>query len=125
MNKHDRMYIAIANNGNALIEFFNLPNQDPVVLSKKLFRLEYKAHGLAEDYCNGKIETEDWEGISDKILASLEKIIGKKNMNKVFFNGDPRGYALKIYDKYRDKIYKAGITSDFGGYGIIAPDFRE
>ena len=125
MNKHDRMYIAIMRNGNALIEFFNLPNQDPVVLSKKLFRLEYKAHGLAEDYCNGKIETEDWEGISDKILASLEKIIGKKNMNKVFFNGDPRGYALKIDDKYRDKMHKAGITRDFGGYGIIAPDFRE
>ena len=125
MNKHDRMYIAIMRNGNALIEFFNLSVQDPITLSKRLFRLEYKAHRLAEDYCNGKIEIDEWEGISDKILASLEKIIGKKNMNKVFFNGDPRGYALKIDDKYRDKMHKAGITRDFGGYGIIAPDFRE
>lgn len=125
MNKHDRMYLEIVKNGNALIEFFDLPNQDPVALSKKLFRLEYKAHRFTEDYCNGKIETDQWEGVSDKILASLEKIIGKKNMNKVFVNGDARGYALKIDDKYRDKMHKAGITRDFGGYGIIAPDFRE
>lgn len=125
MNKHDKMYIAIANNGNALIEFFNLPAQDPIALSKKLFRLEYKAHRLAEDHCNGKIETDQWEEISDKILVSLGKIIGKKNTSKVFFNGDPRGYALKIDDKYRDKMHKAGIARDMGGYGIIAPDFRE
>lgn len=125
MNKHDRMYLEIVKNGNALIQFFNLSGQDPIALSKKLFRLEFKAHRLAEDYCNGKIETDEWENVSDKILASLEKIIGKKNMNKVFFNGDPRGYALKIDDKYRDKMHKAGIYRDFGGYGIIAPDFRE
>lgn len=46
-------------------------------------------------------------------------------MNKVFVNGDPRGYTLKIDDKYKDKMHKAGVYRDWGGYGIIAPDFRE
>ena len=65
MNKHDRMYIAIANNDSALIEFFNLPAQDPIA------------------------------------------------------------FALKIDDKYRDKMHKTGIARDMDGYGIIVPDFRE
>ena len=125
MNKQQRMYLQIVNHGEALIKFFGLERQDPVSLSKKLFRLENEAHRLAENYCNGKIETDQWEGVTNKILTRLEKILGKKNMNKVFINGDPRGYALKIDDKYRDKMHKDGVHRDFGGYGIIAPDFRE
>ena len=46
-------------------------------------------------------------------------------MKKVFINGDPRGYALKIDDKYQDRLHKVGIHRDWGGYGIIAPDFSE
>jgi len=41
----------------------------------------------------------------------------------VFINGDPRGYALKINDKYvRENQLR--IYSDMGGYGIIAPEFN-
>jgi len=43
---------------------------------------------------------------------------------RVFHNYDARGYALKIEfedtDKRRYEIYR-----DWGGYGIIAPDFNE
>lgn len=35
-----------------------------------------------------------------------------------FINHDPRGYALKL--KLRE--YIPGIHTDFGGYGIVAPD---
>lgn len=124
MNKHEKMYEQIARHGYALIKFFGLPDQDPVALSKKLFRLENKAHYLAERYSNGYIELDEFENQSNKILINLAKIIGSKNINKVFVNGDPRGYALKIDDKYRDKLHKFGIERDWGGYGIIAPDFR-
>jgi hypothetical protein len=39
--------------------------------------------------------------------------------DEIFFNGDARGYALKINDEFvKDKeIFKE--------YGIIAPDFRD
>ena len=38
-----------------------------------------------------------------------------------FINGDCRGYALKIKDQYvRENNLK--IQTDFGGYGLIAPD---
>ena len=68
---------------------------DSIKLCKMLFRLESKAHQLATDFCNGDINQIEW---------------------------DEKGYALKIDDKYiRDKT----IHRDWGGYGIIAPDFRE
>lgn len=40
---------------------------------------------------------------------------------KVFLNGDARGYALKIHDSYV-KEHNLKIHTDWGGYGIIAPD---
>ena len=70
----------------------------------------------------------------DESLAVLKKYIDREN-NKllnfksqnipVFFNGDPRGYTLKIDDDYmrKNKIYP--FYSDWGNYGIIAPSFRE
>jgi hypothetical protein len=52
MNKKQIMYNKIQKHGNNLKTIFNL-NTDSVKLCKKLFRLENKAHRLAEDYCNG------------------------------------------------------------------------
>ena len=54
MNKKEIMYDRIKNHGEQLKNIFNLDsNIDPVKLCKKLFRLENKAHRLAEDGCNG------------------------------------------------------------------------
>jgi hypothetical protein len=53
MNKKQIMYNKIQKHGNNLKTIFNL-NTDSVKLCKKLFRLENKAHRLAENYCNGK-----------------------------------------------------------------------
>jgi hypothetical protein len=40
----------------------------------------------------------------------------------IFLNGDARGYALKIQDDYvRDN--NLDIHKDWGGYGILAPEF--
>lgn len=125
MNKKERMYARIISHGNGLIEFFNLPMQDPISLSKKLFKLENKAHSIAIRYANGIMQTDEYGKEANKILVSLSKIIGRNNMKKVFINGDPRGYALKIDDKYRDRLHSVGIHRDWGGYGIIAPDFSE
>ena len=61
---------------------------------------------------------------SFKILKIVREIfiIKEKNQFNVFVNGDARGYALKLKSEFiKDKT----IHRDWGGYGIIAPDFRE
>lgn len=93
---------------------------DPVALSKKVFRLENKAHRLAEEYCNVYIDEKDLNKKIESIEKSLDKILGyKKKKIPVFINLDPRGYALKV-----DTSYPTYLPRDWGGYGLIAPDLR-
>ena len=121
MNKQEKyiMYQRIEKHGDNLKSIFNL-DVDSVKLCKQLFRLENKAHRLATDYCNGDFQG-DIDKASDKILYKVASILNTNTFN-MFFNGDARGYALKFFEDFsKDKsIYK-----DFGGYGIIAPDFGE
>ena len=122
-NKKEILYSRITKHGQNLKAVFNL-NQDidPVKLCKRLFRLENKAHKLALDFCNGEIDQLEWDQKADKILTKVEAIL--KNKKVLFLNGDARGYALKIDDEYiRNK--NLNIHRDWGGYGIVAPDFRE
>ena len=111
------MYSRIKKHGDTLKNIFNL-NIDSVKLCKKLFRLERKAQKLALLYCNEGIEIDKEV---NQILIKVSKILNT-NINNIFFNGDPRGYALKFdeeFTKDKDIIYR-----DLGGYGIIAPDLR-
>lgn len=124
MNKKERMYQQIENHGKNLNTVFGL-SEDPVKLAKRLHSIEVKAHKLAEDYCNGVngVDTETWPALTDKILDRLDKIINFKKQNiPVFVNGDARGYALKIDDEYV-RHYGLTIHKDWGGYGILAPEF--
>ena len=129
------MYQQIEKHGNNLNAIFNT-GIDPVKLCKSLHRLEAQAHKLATDYCNGEngITTENWE---DKITPIMDKVYSVLNNGKynddrphqkkvpIFLNGDCRGYALKINDSYVRALETQGksIHKDWGGYGIICPDF--
>lgn len=137
-----KMYERIEKHGKDLIWVFGLPDTtDPVDLCKRLLRIEKKVHRATECLCNtnnlhvhdtwdiingiGKIHftvTESTEEEQDKFFDSqmkrLLKIIGKQNAEKVFFNYDPRGYSLKIRKEFSDCFCR-----DWGGCGIIAPDF--
>lgn len=122
-NKKQKMYQQIQRHGDNLKVIFSLSDDtDSIKLCKKLFRLENKAHRLAEDDYNGIDIYADVE----KILKSVSKILNLKNINdfKIFFNNDPRGYALKIDDEFVSKN-KLEIHRDWGGNGILAPDFSE
>ena len=140
-NKKERMYEAIERHGANLNAIFNTGINN-ITLCRKLFRLENKAHHVTTCLCNTntldmlelnrftgyvvKQTTEEEKDLFfDKILKSLDKILDfKKKGVPVFINYDPRGYALKIRSEwvtgYSGKIYR-----DFGGYGILAPDFNE
>ena len=127
--KKETMYKNIIEHGKDLKRVFNLDSSiDEVKLCKALFRIENKAHSIAEDFCDFPlyIDEEKQEKIINDILNKVDKLLNFKNQNiPVFFNGDCRGFTLKIDSDYmRDnKIYP--FYSDWGNYGIIAPSFRE
>lgn len=122
MTKKERMYQQIEKHGNDLNKIFNT-NLDSIELCKKLFHLETKVHKAALDYCNGYLDSDQWAKAEESAEKSLDKILGFKEKGiPVFINGDARGYALKIDSGY---VFENGleIVRDFGGYGILAPEF--
>jgi hypothetical protein len=139
MNKKDRMYQQIEKHGANLNAIFNT-GIDNVKLCKKLFRLEKIAHRATTCLCNTntldllelnrftgydvKQATEDeQDAFFEAILAKVDKILKFKGHRvPVFINHDPRGYALKIKSEYVKK-WDLRIHQDFGGFGIIAPEF--
>jgi hypothetical protein len=115
------MYQQIEKHGNDLNRIFNT-GLDAITLCKKLHSLEKKANKLATDWCNGVINSENIDSHINPILNKVYSILGSNPVVPIQFNGDARGYALKISDKVvRENNLQ--IYTDWGGYGIIAPDF--
>jgi hypothetical protein len=111
----------IRRHGNDLLRIFpNTTERDPVQLCKKLRRLESKGQALALRLCNGPAFAPGEDDlIGDDILRRVNALLGnvRKPLVNVFLNRDPRGYALKIASGHGLQIH-----TDWGGYGIIAPD---
>ena len=112
---------AIRKHGEQLNAIFHT-GLDPVTLCRKLRRIEGAAHRLAEDACNwlsmGSLEFDiRLSRIKDRVADTLGETWGGLERMNVFINLDPRGYALKIDDA------SLPITRDWGGYGILAPEF--
>lgn len=120
-NKKDQMYAQIQEHGDKLNRIFNT-GLDAVQLCKKLRSLEVKAHKLSTDYCNGEngIDSENWDDKCQPIIKQVKKILNCTDSFPIFINGDARGYALKIRAQEAEKL---DIYKDWGGYGILAPDF--
>jgi len=123
MNKRDKMYAEIKKHGENINTIFNT-GIDPILLCKRLRRYEHIGTQANTDYCNGIIDISEWEKRIEKLVLQVNKILKNTKKIPVIINGDPRGYCLKIDDKYiREKKIK--IYTDMGGYGILAPDFSE
>lgn len=152
-NKKEKMYQEISEHGENLKTIFGLPAEvDPVKLCKSLLRLENKAHHATTCLCNTNtlhlMELDQYTGYDvkqateteqdtffDGIRLAIKRVLfnaGKSTKSGLRFsqtaydniviNFDPRGYALKIKAEFcKDKK----IFTDWGGYGIIAPYFRE
>ena len=140
-----KMYENIQKHGENLNAIFNT-GIDPVKLYKSLFRLEKKAHHAITCLCNTNtldiLELKKYTGYyvnkytgyyeqateaeQDKFFEGIKKqvvkILGKDSDKCFFINFDPSGYALKLKSEFCEgkQIYK-----DFGGFGIIAPDFTQ
>lgn len=90
----------------------------PFELYTTLLRLERKANRLTTALCNENPDTEKIEKQLNKIANKVRKLL--PNAKTFFINYDPRGYALKLKEEERTAL---GMWSDFGGYGILAPEF--
>lgn len=122
--RRQRMADRIKQHGQNLQRIFpTTAGMDPVALCKKLRRIENVANRAAVAYCNGEINSEQWEAYNKKTAAALDKILGFTAAQvPVFLNG-PCGYTLKIDDGWcKDHRDTCPIHTDWGGYGIIAPE---
>lgn len=79
-----------------------------------LWRLERRAHKLAEDMCNLSYSTDYYDGQLTTIESEVKAVFGGKLPQGFFINTDPRGYALKCQDP------KINIVTDWGGYQLLA-----
>jgi hypothetical protein len=126
MNRKEKMTADISRHGENLKRIFNLAG-DPDKISRQVHSIEVKAQRFALDYCNGVIDGDAMEMADDAIMKRLYKLLGKEKCVEtgVFYNHDPRGYALKISDDWTRGYRNAGgeIHQDWGGYGILAPEF--
>ncbi len=98
---------------------------DGVQLFEKLRRLELKAHRLRVIGCDRNLTTSE-ESTIDRIEKKVRDLLpGLNNINNgyhFFINGDPRGYALKLQGPDEGGKLPEGINTDWGGYGILAPE---
>ena len=92
----------------------------PFDIVGELVRLENRANRICTMQCNGEGDSEKLDIQLSKIEQKVLKLIPNLNKDSFFINGDPRGYSLKIKE---EEAIKLGIYRDFGGYGILAPEF--
>ena len=119
MNKKQRQAENILNHGFKLQRIYpDTANMGPVTLCKKLYRMETRAHRMAEEMCSYDVDQDDYDHKLDRIEARVNDLLG--NGPHVFINRDPRGYALKIKTETAKTL---DIHKDWGGYGIICPEF--
>ena len=131
MNKKEKMYQRIEQHGQQLNALFNTEIGN-VELCKKLLMIEKSLEKPLLDACNVGIDYDELDRITDAALDKVDKILHfRENKIPVFVNRDPRGYALKIKDdfvrEYHERNSKNGtrLYTDWGGYGILAPDLSE
>ena len=96
----------------------------PESILRCLRRLENRANAAATAQCNGELyrgqpyrDEAAWERFIAHTTAEVGRILGYVPRG-LFVNSDPRGYSLKIEGEIPE-----GMHTDWGGYGILAPDF--
>lgn len=123
MTKKEKTHQEIIRHGENLNAIFKT-GLDPVILCKKLRRLENTAHKMTLDWCNGEINDEISNKEEVKILNSVDKLLHFRQQNiPVTLNMDARGYALVIPERYMYKN-KIKLFTNMGGVGVLAPDFN-
>lgn len=88
---------------------------------KLLKVIEGNGHRMAVAYCNGEIDSEQWFKFIDELRPKMAKLLPLNVLRNIHFNGDARGYFLKLNDDFV-RENKLAIHTDWGGYGIFCPE---
>lgn len=126
MNKKERKQIQLEKHYQALEKLAVLCGVDSVngkKLSNKLRRIEAIANKAATDFCNGDMDSNQFNFISEEITGKVQHLFNNK-LTGFFVNSDCRGYALKIETECTNELKSLNINlqNDWGGYGLIAPE---
>ncbi len=136
------MLAAITRHGQSLLAAFpKATERNPDTLARKLRSIETKVYAPILAACNGTADDATVDAACEKARAAVRKLLGltaeqAASGGLLVINHDPRGYALKLREEWtREHNRKqcgapilAGapipypIHSDWGGYGILAPD---
>lgn len=92
----------------------------PFDIVNRLRELEKRANNICTKDCNGTINSDLATKQLEKIKAEVLKLLPVLPESLLIVNGDPRGYTLKLKESFAKKI---GIYTDWGGYGILSPEF--
>lgn len=95
---------------------------DAIDIYEELCKLEDKVHRQATKSCNGDSNEKMDDNISVMAHKKIKELLPA--VTSFFINWDPRGYALKIKETEVIELREKGffIHTDFGGYGILAPE---
>lgn len=108
-------------NHHKALESLAVNGKSGLKLWRKLRRIEKRANSFATAYCNGSIDSDDWDVFRQEFEESVEDTFGQLPQG-FFVNSDPRGYALKL-DNEQVQIPQ-GMETDWGGYGILAAEIN-
>ncbi len=122
----------------ALGRHLGMNEPDGKTISVHLFILEREMHKCAEAYCNGekvsitfnrqrhefdfRNDEEAWEKACEVGHSALRKIFNGHSIKGAFFNGDARGYAVKL--EPNSIQIDPPLHRDFGGYQILSPEIE-
>lgn len=100
--------------------------QSGLQLWRTLRRIECRARTMATEYCNGTISPELWEQEKKCATAGVRKVFGGKLPPSFGVNGDPRGYALKLFasDDGSQPATAFALHEDWGRNQILAPEIN-
>lgn len=131
-SKREIMSNRIRRHNNTLNELFYDPKADFVYnLSQSVYRIETAGNRQAEKECSYSTDQNE----NNKFWEAKEKLLYKKlpllkEIKKaVVFNGDCRGYCLKIDSeklnkKWFRKLENSTLFQDWGGYFILSPELN-
>lgn len=100
----------------------NPAKADGAAMFRRLRRLECATHRAATHFCNGALPQDTWEQTKDRARRRAAAIFGGRLPRGFFINSDPRGYALKIDPTADGATVPHGLETDWGQYGILAPE---